>query len=123
VANLVETQINGDIQYPTEGNFYYIMNDSPINYEVLRIYAETNDGTCSLSFYKNKDHTTILAQDMNSIDHNGTTQFCQDLNYNYVSQSHSYIIIKVKSVAASCTSIRFRFDLQRSGGGRYASST
>lgn len=123
VANLVETQINGDIQYPTEGNFYYIMNDSPINYEVLRIYAETNDGTCSLSFFKNKDHATILAQDMNSIDDAGTTQFCQGLDFNYVSQSHSYIIIKVKSVAAACTSIRFRFDLQRSGGGRYTSST
>ena len=119
VANLVETQINGDIQFPTAGNVYYIMNDSPINYEVLRVHASTNDGTCSLSFYKNQDHRTIFANDMNSVGTAGTDQFCQGLGFNFIDQSHSYIIIEVNSLSARTTSIRFRIDLKRTGGGRY----
>lgn len=122
VANLVETQINGDIQFPIADNEYFIMNNTPINYKVLRIYAETNDGTCSLSFYNNKkigNTQSIFAQDMNSVGTAGRTQHTATLGYNHIDQSNGFIIIKVKSVAAACTSIRFRIDLQRTGGGRY----
>lgn len=141
IAGLVETQINGDIQNPEQNKKYTVMAKSPIGYDVLGIYMETDAGTATVQWSKNATNVgqrSILGLEKDgagyinmSVDTNGSYHDFIGKRYkhgtdNYVSivgsaattinpDSADCYIVCMPTVVAGATSLRFRIDLKRNG--------
>ena len=114
IAADVQTSINGDIKNPEANKTYYILVNSEIGYNIHGIYMETDVGSCTVNWYKNKAANSLIGSQNKSATTNGNHHSMIGVATNNINPNgDNYIVAKPTAVNNSTTSLRFRIDLQR----------
>lgn len=113
IAAYVQSSINGDITYPEKNRLYSIMTNCEIGYNIIGIYMETDAGTATVQWFKNKAGNSVVGSPM-SVGTAGTYLNLVGVATNNINPAgDNYLICKPTAVPSSTTSLRFRVDLQR----------